>query len=294
MVFLSRVIDGLTAGNLSAIDIFDDNAYAHDPRTQFLNWALITHGAYDFPADVRGYTWGAALEYFGDGWAVRAGRFLQPKQPNGQSLDWQAFKHYGDQVELERSHEIAGQPGKLRLLAFRARARMSRFRDALDLGAQTGTVPDINSVRTGTQTKSGLGVNLEQAISADAGVFARAMWADGQTETYAFTEIDRSLSGGVSLKGGSWGRAEDTVGVALARNGLSSARRDYLAAGGLGFFIGDGKLNYAPETILEAFYSWKATKAAWVSADWQYIRNPAYNADRGPVNVVTLRLHGEF
>ena len=284
----------LTAGNLSVTDLFDDNDYSHDPRTQFLNWALVTHGAYDFAADARGYTWGAAIDYRGDGWAVRAGRFIQPKEPNGQALDRRIFRHYGDQIEIERSHAIGTLPGKIRLLAFRNRAVMSGFRDALDQAATAGGAPDINAVRTGERSKKGVGINLEQQVTAQAGVFARAMWADGKTETYAYTEIDRSVSVGTLVKGGAWGRAKDTVGVAVARNGLSGAHRDYLAAGGLGFFIGDGRLNYRPETIVEAFYNVNIIKDSYIAFDWQHIRNPAYNADRGPVNVFTVRLHTEF
>lgn len=284
----------LTAGNLSVLDLFDDNAYSHDPRTQFMNWSLMTHGAYDYAADARGYSWGLALEYFDDGWAIRAGRFIQPKEPNQQQLDSRFFQHYGDQIEFERTHTLGDQPGKLRLLAFRNRAVMSRFRDALDLANQTGSAPDINAVRSDEQFKEGTGVNLEQAITSNVGVFARAMWANGQTETYAFTEIDRSLSGGALIKGGAWGRGQDTVGIALARNGLSQAHRDYLAAGGLGFFIGDGRLDYRPESIVEAFYNLNVVKGAWITLDLQHIQNPAYNADRGPVNAGSIRLHTEF
>ncbi len=284
----------LTAGNLSVIDIFDDNAYNHDPRTQFLNWSLFTHGAYDFAADARGYSWGVALEWYRDAWAVRAGRFIQPRQPNQQQLDRDIFQHYGDQIELEHAHAIGDQPGKLRVLLFRNRAKMSRFQDALDLAAQTGGTPDINAVRTGEQSKHGFGLNVEQAVSSDIGLFARASWADGRTETYAFTEIDRSLSGGVLIKGSAWKRGQDNVGIAVARNGLSQVRRNYLAAGGFGFFIGDGRLNYRPEAILEVFYNARLAKAAWVTLDWQHILNPAYNADRGPVDVASVRLHTEF
>lgn len=284
----------LTAGNLSVLDVFDGNANSHDPRTQFLNWSLMTHGAYDYAADARGYSWGVALEWYHDDWVVRAGRFIQPKEPNQQALDPRIFQHYGDQIEVEHAHTIGGQPGKLRVLSYRNRAKMSRFQDALDLAARTGGTPDINDVRTGEQFKQGFGLNLEQAVSGDVGLFARASWADGKTETYAFTEIDRSLSGGVLVKGASWGRGQDSFGVALARNGLSKVRRDYLAAGGMGFFIGDGRLNYRPEAVFEAFYNLNLTKAAWITVDWQHIRNPAYNADRGPANVVSVRLHTEF
>ena len=284
----------LTAGNLSLLDIFDDNAYNHDPRTQFLNWSLLTHGAYDFAADARGYTTGFALEYFHDEWAIRFGRFMQPRQPNQLALDYALFRNYGDQIEIERAHVLGGQPGKLRLLFYRNVANMSRFQDALDRAAVAGGVPDINQVRFGAKSRRGVGVNLEQALTANAGLFGRAMWSDGKTETYAFTEIDTSVSAGALVKGGSWGRGADTVGIAFARNGLSAERRNYLAAGGLGFFIGDGRLNYRPETIFEAFYSIGVAKNFWLSFDWQHIRNPAYNADRGPVNVGTVRLHTEF
>ena len=171
---------------------------------------------------------------------------------------------------------------------------MSRFQDALNLAAQMGIAPDINAVRTGKQDKRGFGINLEQAVSPNVGIFGRASWADGKTEAYAFTEIDNSISGGVLVKGGAWGRGRDSFGIAAVSNGLSKVHRNYLAAGGLGFFIGDGRINYRPETILEMFYSLSVTKYASISVDWQHVRNPAYNADRGPANVGTLRLHTEF
>jgi len=292
MVDKSRWV--LTAGNLSPLDIFDANSYNHDPRTQFLNWSLMTHGAFDYAADARGYSWGVAVERYVDDWVVRAARFIEPKEPNQQQLDSRIFKYYGDQIELEHAHEVDGQPGRLRLLAFRSRTKMSRYQDALDLAAANGDVPDINQVRTGEQIKYGLGVNLEQALTDDVGLFMRASWADGGTETYAFTEIDRSVSLGVSVKGTRWSRAQDTVGLALARNGLSSVHRQYLAEGGMGFFLGDGALNYQPETVLEAFYSLNLCKAVWLTLDWQQIRNPAYNADRGPATISSLRFHTEF
>ena len=284
----------LTAGNLSLIDIFDDNAYSHDPRTQFLNWSLLTHGAYDFAADARGYTSGFALEYFHDDWAIRAGRFMQPREPNQLALDYALFRHYGDQVEIEHAHSLGGQPGKLRFLVFRNVANMSRFQDAIDRAGVAGGAPDINQVRFGRKSRRGVGVNVEQAISENAGLFGRAMWSDGKTETYAYTEIDTSVSGGALVKGRSWGRAQDTLGVAFSRNGLSAVRRDYLAVGGLGFFLGDGRLNYRPEMIVEAYYNIGVTRNFWLTFDWQHIRNPAYNADRGPVNVGSVRLHAEF
>jgi len=155
----------LTAGNLAVLDVFDGNAYSHDPRTQFLNWSLMTHGAYDYAADARGYSWGVALEWYHDDWVARAGRFIQPKKPNQQELDPHIFQHYGDQIEVEHAHTLGGQPGKVRLLALRNRAKMSRFQDALDLAARMGGTPSIDDVRTGEQIKHGFGLNLEQAVS---------------------------------------------------------------------------------------------------------------------------------
>jgi carbohydrate-selective porin OprB len=171
---------------------------------------------------------------------------------------------------------------------------MSRYEDALDPARQRGPVPSLNDVRSGNQTKVGIGLNVEQALADNLGFFARTMWSDGRTETYAFTEIDRSLSAGLLLNGARWARAGDTLGLAFSRNGLSGPHRAYLARGGQGFFIGDGRLNYRPESIFEAFYSLAIDKRNQVTFDYQHIRNPAYNADRGPANVLAIRLHSEF
>lgn len=284
----------LTVGNLAALDIFDDNIYSHDPRTQFMNWSLMTQGAYDYAADARGYSWGAALEWYHDDWVVRIGRFIQPYEPNQQALDPDILNHYGDQIEIGHSHAIDGRLGTTRVLAFRNRAIMARYQDALDLAARTGELPDINKVRTGERVKFGFGLNIEQAVTDDIGVFLRASWADGKTETYAFTEIDRSVSVGARVKGASWGRGEDELAVGVVGNALSQERRDYLAGGGISFFIGDGALDYRPETIVELLYVLHVMKWASVSIDWQHITNPAYNADRGPVDLGAIRLHVEL
>jgi hypothetical protein len=291
MVDKHRIV--LTAGNFSVMDVFDNSAYAHDTRTQFMNGALTTYGAWDYPADARGYTWGAAVEYYRNDWALRAGRFMQPAESNGLPLDTRIFRHYGDQIEIEHAHTAGGQPGKLRVLAFRNRANMGSFRDALDLAAKDGTTPDVSRVRT-EHVKYGYGLGVDQNLAADVAVFGRASWNDGATETYAFTEIERSLSAGLVVKGGAWQRSDDTLGIAFARNGLSSAHRDYMAAGGHGAFIGDGRLNYASETIVEMVYSARIAPHFWLSLDAQHIANPAYNADRGPVKVAGIRLHADY
>ena len=291
MVDKRRIV--VTTGNLAVMDLFDNSAVAHDARTQFFNWALTTHGAYDFAADARGYTWGAALEYFYDDWVVRGGRFMQPAESNGLPLDKKIFTHYGDQIELERAHTINGQPGKLRLLAFRNKANMGQFRDALLEAAINGGTPDVGKVRR-ENIKYGFGFNLEQNLTPEINVFTRASWNDGVSETYAFTEIERSFSSGAAVKGILWGRHADMVGVAFVRNGLSRVHQEYLAAGGHGAFIGDGQLTYRPETIVEAYYSANVAKSTWITLDLQHIANPAYNADRGPVKVASIRLHTEF
>ncbi|AMP08461.1 carbohydrate-selective porin, OprB family protein [Collimonas arenae] len=283
----------LTVGNVSILDIFDNNAYAHDGRTQFMNWALSTYGAYDYAGDTRGYTWGAAAEYYYDDWVLRAGRFMVPLESNGQRLDTRITKFHADQIELEHDHTISGQPGKIRVLAFRNKEFMGSFSDALAYAAAQGGTPDVAQVRKAS-VKQGYGINLEQSLSSDLGFFTRASWNDGKTETFSFTEIERSVSTGLALKGSSWHRDNDTVGVSFIQNGLSKAHQDYLAAGGLGVFIGDGRLNYQPERILEAYYNFSLRKGISLTADLQRICNPAYNADRGPVLIGSLRLHAEF
>lgn len=285
----------LTAGNFSTLDVFDNNAYAKDPRTQFMNWGNWTHAAYDYAADSRGFGWGAALEWYKENWALRAGRMTGPREPNGLAVDYAIGKHYGDQFEIERAHSIGNQPGKVRVLAWRNRAVLARFDDATQyLAANPSSTQAILNVRNGEQIKYGVGINIEQALSTHAGWFLRAMKADGRTETHAFTEADGSFSSGLQLKGGAWGRNDDAIGISLGRNTLSNERRRYLAAGGMSFFIGDGALSYRAEQVLEAYYSLSVNKLLTLTADAQRINNPAYNSARGPVNVYALRMHAEF
>lgn len=283
----------LSVGNMAVLDLFDANAYSHDPRTQFLNWSLMTHGGYDYAGDARGYSWGAVLERFEGHWSWRLGRFAQPREPNQQALDPHLDRHYGDQFELEHGHEWRGLPGRVRLLWFRNRARMARYDDALALAAQSGALPQLDLVRQQARVKSGWGLNLEQAFTSDWGMFARASRADGKTETYAFTEVDRSAAMGVSGRSPLPSRSEDALGMAVVRNELSSSHRDFLAHGGQGFFLGDGRLNYRAERIAEVYYSLALGKTCQLSVDWQRIANPGYNADRGPARIWSLRVHAE-
>ena len=288
----------LTVGNFSILDVFDPNTYAKDPRTQFMNWGNWTYAAYDYAADARGFGWGFATEWYRDDWVLRFGRMTGPKDPNGLPLDYAIGKHYGDQLEVEHAHTFYGRPGAVRVLGWRNRAVVASFNDALAwLNAHPGqyTGPDaLIAVRNGEKIKYGVGINIEQEISDSTGFFLRAMKADGRTETYAFTEVDGSFSSGFLIKGGNWGRAADTVGLSLMRNTLSDERRHFLETGGISFFIGDGKLNYRPEDIFEGFYSLNLGKEYWLTADYQRIQNPAYNADRGPIDVYAFRLHMEL
>ena len=283
----------LTVGNLSVLDVFDALDYSRDARTQFMNWASLTYGAWDYPADARGYTWGAALEYVRPEWQARIGRFLVPIESNGLRLDTTFMKRYGDVAEFEMPFKIAGHPAIARALAFRNRVTAGSFDDASALAASAGGTPDVALVRTGS-TKQGAGFSTQMELSENVGAYVRAGWGDGRTETFMFTEIDRSLAAGVLAKGGMWSRADDKAGLAAYINGLSRSHRDYLARGGQGFFLGDERLNYGTERILEAFYSLGFGKSLSFSLGYQRIRNPGYNRDRGPADVYGMRLHAEL
>jgi len=294
MVDKNRTV--LTVGNFSTLDVFDDNAYAKDPRTQFMNWGNWTYAAYDYAADARGFGWGFALAWYQGDWVLRLGRMTGPKEPNGLQVDFALGRHYGDQLEVQHKHELADQPGQVSVLAWRNRANLADFNDARAyLKTHPGADPQtFFQVRNGDKNHYGLGINLDQALSDHAGVFLRAMKTNGHFETYAFTEVDNSFSTGALFKGSRWGRADDTWGLSWMCNSLSDARKQFLQAGGASFFIGDGALNYRPEKIFESFYNWQVNPHLWLSADYQRIHNPAYNASRGPVNVYALRLHAEF
>lgn len=283
----------LTVGNFSTLDVFDGNEYAKDPRTQFMNWGSWTYSSYDYAADARGFGWGFATELYQDEWAIRFGRMTPPQTPNGLPLDFAFFKHYGDQAEIEKSYVLNGHLGKVRVLGWRNRGILARFDDARAALSGSGQ-ETILDVRNREQIKYGLGFSIEQALNEEAGIFLRLMKSDGKTETQAFTEVDESLATGILLKGKAWQRSEDSVGFALMINGLSKARRSYLEAGGLSYFIGDGYLHYRPETIFETFYSLQVSKYFWLSGDYQHIQHPAYNSLRGRIDVFAVRLHSEF
>jgi hypothetical protein len=254
-----------------------------------MNWGALTYGAWDYPADARGYTWGIAGEYITPGWSVRGGRFLMPVESNGLELNRNFGNRYGEALELERPFSLGGHKVVARALAFRNRVNAGAFRDALNAGPP----PDVAEVRH-IQSKVGAGAGLQVELTRSVGAYVRAGWNDGKTETYAFTEIDRSLAAGLLVNGTRWRRSEDSAGVAAYFNAISPDHRDYLAASGEGFFLGDGRLNYAQERIVEVFYSLRILRGTWLAADAQHIVNPAYNGDRGPVDVYNLRAHVEF
>jgi len=282
-----------TIGKYSVVDIFDTNKYAHDARNDFFNWSIIDQGAFDYAANSWGYTHGGSAEWYQDWWTARAGVFDLSQAPNTAALS-HGFDQGQFVAELEERHSLWDQPGKLKFLYWLTHGRLGTYLDAISLGATAGQTPSTSDVRR-FRTKDGFGLNLEQQLATDFGVFARASMSQGTVEEVDFTDINKSISGGLSLTGSRWGRPNDTVGLAGAINRISHQGKLYLAAGGLGGIIGDGQLpNAGPEQILEAYYSVALFNFAHFTADYQFIKNPAYNRDRGPVSVFGLRLHVQY
>lgn len=271
--------------------MFDNNTYSHDPRSQFMNWAMMDIASWDYAADTRGYTWGVVVEYNQPSWAIRLGSGLVATDANGMILETDITKARGDNLEFEYRYSLGEHPGRARFLAYANQANMGLF----SLANASSGVPDITQFRA-YRTKYGFGLNLEQEVLPELGVFARLGWDDGQTETWMFTQSDRSLALGGSLKGKWWGRAADTFGLAFIFDGLSDEQETYLSKGGLGFIIGDGPgpFQYGVETILETYYSYKPINALSLTGDYQLVVNPAYNQARGPVSIFSARIHAEL
>jgi high affinity Mn2+ porin len=284
----------LKVGRLAANDDFDRNRYANSTRTQFENWSLWNNTAWDYAADTRGYTGGLMLGYVTPRWSIKFGVYRMPEVANGPDLVSSLRAARGQNLEATLQPNQIGTI--VRLLAYRNVASMGVYRNAIARGIAQGTVPDITADDRPGRTKTGFGVNVEQPLADDGetGLFLRLGWNDGKTETFAFTEVDRHLSFGVQLTGSRWARPEDRLGVALAIDGLSPDHRDYLAAGGAGFVLGDGALNYGLEKIVEVYYRIQIGRFVQLTPDFQYIRNPGYNRDRGPASVIGLRLHLEY
>jgi high affinity Mn2+ porin len=289
----------LTIGKFSVVDIFDTNKYANNPKSDFLNWSLVNAGTFDYAADAWAYTYGAAAEWYQAHWTFRAGIFdlsatpTGGNSPNGVNLD-PTFDQFQLVGEVEDRYELWGQPGKIKITGFLSRGRAGDYADAIALAAIAGGPADINAVRTYT-SRPGVSVNLEQQITETVGLFARAGWADGNVEPWDFTDIDRTVSAGVSLAGKQWGRPDDTIGIAAVVNGISKIHQEFLNDGGLGILVSDGQLpNPGLEQIIETYYSYAISSSTHLTADYQLIVNPGYNTDRGPVNVFAGRFHWQF
>ena len=287
-----RDVFAITVGRVSVEDVFDGNRDAHDATERFFNWALFASGAWDYPADTRGYTWGVMADLAVDWWSARAGIALEPKSANEATMDWRVGKSHGLMAEYEARYTVNGQHGALSTLVFLNSARMGKYSQVLSDPARYNN--DIVETRADGRLKYGMAVSIEQQLRHGTGMFLRLSANDGATESWAFTEIDRSAALGVVQDGALWHRERDEAGAAFVLNGLSSPHRAYLAGGGLGFILGDGALNYAPEMQFDTYYKLSLADNVSFSAIYQPVINPGYNRDRGPVHVVTGRLHVAF
>jgi high affinity Mn2+ porin len=291
-------------GRLSAKDIFDNNAYANDTRSQFMNWALMANEAWDYPGDSLGYITGFAAELNQPKWAIRYGFFQMPRVSNGLSgedrfLKWPYdssaasgpfLEAWGMVTEFERRYDLNNHPGAVRLLAFFNRAHMGSYQAAIDSPVRPADIVATREYRY----KYGFGLNLEQELATNIGVFSRLGWSDGNNEAWVFGDVDRTATFGLSIKGESWHRPNDTVGLAGVLNGISKVHQEFFAAGGLGILAGDGALTYGWEQILETYYDFQVWKTVHVTLDYQFVNHPAFNRDRGPVSVLGARLHWSF
>ncbi len=289
----------LTIGRFAIVDIFDTNKYANNPKSDFLNWSVVNAGTFDYAADAWAYSYGAAAEWYQGRWTLRGGIFdlsATPTggiSPSGYGLD-PTFDQFQLVGEIEERHELWGEPGKLKITGFLNRGDAGEFAAAIALAQATGQPANINAVRAYI-SRPGVSLNLEQQVTETVGVFARAGWADGNVEPWDFTDIDRTISAGVSVSGKQWDRPDDTIGIAGVVNGISSVHEAFLNDGGLGILVGDGMLPHpGPEQIMEAYYSYALSSSTRLSVDYQLIVNPGYNEDRGPVSVFGARLHAQF
>jgi high affinity Mn2+ porin len=292
----------LSVGKFAVVDIFDTNKYANNSKSDFLNWSMVNAGTFDYAGDGWGFTYGGAAELYVDRFAFRAGVFDLSQTPAGGGANAPAYgldPSFSEQQyvgEVEERHQLWGQPGKVKLTGFLSWGQAGSFQDAIALSQATGLdASDALAAVRHYQARPGVSVNFEQQVSDNLGVFGRAGWADGNVEPWDFTDIDRTLQGGVSLTGKQWGRPDDTIGVAGVLNGISGVHAAYFNAGGMGILVGDGALpNPTTEKIFETYYSVALTAAVKLSFDYQFIADPGYNADRGPASIGAIRLHAQF
>jgi high affinity Mn2+ porin len=285
----------LRLGKMSTVDFFDLNSVGSDSHLQFMNWAIVNNGAYDYAADTRGYTYGLVAELYAKTWAARFGEMLMPTVANGIQLDWNIARARGENYEFE--YHTALLPKRLsivRALGFVNHANMGSYREAIN-GYLSGrdAVPDVTLYRRQGTVKYGFGLNGEQEVTRLWRAFWRLGWNDGATESFAYTEIDRTAEIGSDFRGKPWRRPQDKIGAAFVADGISGDHRRYLALGGQGFILGDGGLNYGLEKIFETYYTAHVWRGISVAVDYQHITNPGYNRDRGPASVVSFRLHIE-
>jgi len=282
----------IRAGKLGMADFFDVNAPGSDSHLQFTNWTVDNNGAYDYAADTRGYTYAAIVEYDTPAWALRFGEALMPTVANGIDMDWNIARARAENLELEL-RPVTGLA--VRLLGYANHANMGNYDEAIDgFLAGRDPKPDVTAHRQPGRVKTGFGLNTEYQFPGLVRVFARAGWNEGHNESFAYTEVNDSAQAGGDLSGAAWSRSRDRVGVAVVSNGLSTPHRDYLALGGLGFLLGDGKLRYGREEIVETYYTAHLWRGVSASGGLQYIQHPGYNRDRGPVLVGMTRLHVDF
>jgi high affinity Mn2+ porin len=284
----------ITAGRFTVTDFFQTNKYSNDPRTQFMGWATMYNGAWDYAADTRGYTWGWVHELHFPSWALRYASAAMPKVANGEQFDRRLFRDRSDMFEGELDGHFHGHAGAIRMLSYFNHADMGNYAAAIRLAEATDTTPDVTATRRIGTLKYRFGVSADQELVKDIGVFGRLGWNDGKTESFAFTAMDRLASGGVSVKGTRWKRADDVVATAITVGGLSAVHSQYLAMGGYDFLIGDGRLRYGPETAWESYYSARLLSWFFATLGATHYDNPGYNRDRGPLWVGTLRLHVEL
>ncbi|PWT70922.1 MAG: carbohydrate porin [Bacteroidetes bacterium] len=286
----------LSLGKFGMADFFDDNEVSHDPRTDFMNWALMNNGAYDYPANTRGYTYGFIAEYIRPKWALRFGTALMPTYSNGPNLDFNYFKANSQTIEYERKYTIKTRSGNVRLLGYFNVSKAPNYDQVVeDKLSGVDTSMDVIYGKEYGGKKFGFGISADQELSRSTKIFARLGWNDGKTATWAFAEIDNTITYGIRVAGYAWKRPADNFGVAIITNGISSSHRNFLNAGGYGFMIGDSKLpNYGRENITEVFYQLYLLDHLWLSGDYQFVLHPAYNRDRGPVHVFAARVHIEF
>lgn len=291
--YLPDTYFSFTIGKIGITDYFDDNKYSHDPRTQFMCWSLMDYGSWDYPANVRGYSPSIILEFVSPRNELRYGFSLVPLTANGSDMNWHILEANSSSLEYTYRYKLNKRAGTIRLSGFLTTANMGNYKESIALDPQD---PVIEDTRAYGRTKYGFGINAEQDINDYAGCFLRAGWSDGNNETWAFTEIDRSVSGGISMTGAKWKRKKDNLGIAWVVSGLSKPHRDYLRDGGDGFILGDGNLNYAWEHLIEFYYSAELVKDhIYLSAAYQSLLNPGYNKDRqGPVSIFSLRLHAKI